>query len=248
METRLLLLTLCILFLPFASLAPQATAQQGNPTVVLPKGRIVAVPPNGSRWTMEISPAAKTAEEERSGKASGKRALPTHVERLAGRNAIQKHTITYSDGRTEIFYLVGDYVLQRYDNSNKIAAFQANSGDGSDMTSLRQKSFPGISWLSAKHFVDVRTVAGQQYYSFATTGSPQYQIPTDEKLLALIRVSDRYPFTVQLGGTTYTFSTIEPYPQDISLPPEYEEALANVRRQLGDKYPSQTTTNTTPQP
>ena len=213
--------------------APSACAQQATP-VPPPKAPFVTLAPDGSQWSADIRYASgKKADSAAKGERRDTPSVPVKVERLVGRNKVQQNTTTYSDGRVEVCYLTGAYAFQKYGNSDKIAILQADSGGLDTLDSLRQASYPGTGWLSLKTYMGVATVGKDVCYHYVAGPAEKEFYSSDISIEAWIRVQDGYPLRVEFGATTYDFSPVTPFPQDVDLPPAYQDALKNLQAQLG---------------
>ena len=219
--------------------ASSAIAQQEKlPPVPTPP--LVHTPPDGSCWVVEIQhpPMPRNNEAASPPKEPGAHpaltsTIPVRMEKLIGQNHIQQTTITYADNHTSRFYLYDGYILQKYDNSDKIAAFPAETSDPKNgiFDVIRGKSFPGIEWLSLKNYEGVEILKQQECYKFHIAGSANTDKPGME-LQAWIRVADQYPQQIQIGTTLYLFSEVTPYSQNIQLAAAYQDALSRIQSEL----------------
>lgn len=230
---------LCIFITAVWMGGPTALAQQENQPPV-PTPPLVHTPPDGSCWVVEIQhpPTLRNHEAEINSKEPGGHpvlatSIPVRMEKLIAKDHIQQTTITYADNHTSRFYLYEDYILQKYDNSDKIAVFSAETSDPKNgiFDVLRGKSFPGIEWLSLKNYVGVEILKQQECYKFHIAGSANTDKPGME-LQAWIRVADHYPLQIQIGTTLYLFSEVTPYSQNIQLAPAYQDALSRIQSEL----------------
>ncbi|XHR30589.1 MAG: hypothetical protein ACFUZC_08500 [Chthoniobacteraceae bacterium] len=215
---------------------PSANAQQ-PPTGPTP---LVHTPPDGSCWTVEIQYQGTPHHNEAAGPSRSPGSFPAHtnsvptrVEKLIGKNHIQQTTITYADNHSSRFYLSDDYILQKYDHSEKIAVFPAETSDPKNgiFDTLRGKSFPGIDWLTLKNYEGVEIVKQQACYKFHIPGNTNTDKPGLE-LQAWIRIVDHYPQQIQIGNTHYLFSEVTPYSQNIQLSAAYQDALSHIQSEM----------------
>ncbi|PAW77483.1 MAG: hypothetical protein B9S32_10820 [Verrucomicrobia bacterium Tous-C9LFEB] len=187
---------------------------------VPPSPPFVKSPPPGSQWSVEI----KTVTRE---KTSPVGITPIRLEKRVGTNRILEAVTTYTDGTRKTFYIVDESILQRYDNSDKIAVFPVESGG--DFASLRTKSFPGLGWLSASNYAGLAMIKKSECAKFLLKGGAGSDLQADMILTAWIRVSDGYPVRAQLGDVIYEYSEVTSYSREVPLPAEYQEALGKLR-------------------
>jgi len=195
-----------------------ATLLQAQPTA------LVMSPPQGSQWSVDIThPQERVVKEE--AEPTRKPALPVRMERKVGKNGQQQGEIDFSDGSKHLFYVVGNHLLQKYDNSEEIAVFgiPANDLENGIYDSLRVPSFPATAWISEKNFAGMDKLGEveckKHHLSAATAG---------QELTAWIRASDLYPLRVQIGEVTYDFSPVKSFGGDVVLPANFQRAMTRL--------------------
>jgi hypothetical protein len=185
---------------------------------------VMVNPPPGSQWSVEITQPKEPVAKEDS-ESLRKPALPIRMERIVGKNGYQQGQIDFSDGSKNLFYVVGNHLLQKYDNSEEIAVFgiPPNDLENGIYDSLRVASFPATAWINEKNFVGMDKLGEveckKHHLSAETAG---------QDLTAWIRASDLYPLRVQVGGVTYNFSPINPFGGDVILPANFQKAITRL--------------------
>jgi hypothetical protein len=219
-----------LLFLGVVSMGCMAEGIAQDPALIMyvPATPFVKMPPPGSQWSMTIKSKNRESLRPSDSKNDASRPMitPVGLDMRIGTNRFQEGAVTYSDGSRKVFYLVEEYVLQRFDNSEKIAAFPIVCGEG--FTSLRTSLFPGVSWLSAANYSGREMLEKVECDKFIMNDP---DISQKFPLSAWIRIQDRYPVRVQLGETTYQFSEVTSFPQEVQLPARYLAALEKLRFQ-----------------
>lgn len=223
------LISVCVVFIGVpCGQAVEATRESPVPTPPL----VAAVQP-GTRWSMEIQRTDRTAKQEpeqsKSESASGKE--PVRLEMAVAADGVRKGIVTYSDQTEHTFYLVKGIVLQQASNSREIIAYAVGDGGPGDFDSLEAKSFPATNWIALKHYKQVTSLAGTDYYKYHANHLKGVELEDGFKLDAWIRVADHHPMQVQLGGVKYVFSEVTPFSDPIPLPPEYDLAFRKLAAQ-----------------
>lgn len=185
-----------------------------------PKPPLVAMPPDGSTWSMEIEtrPASQPAVAVRNSGSNPKR-----MERRIGKNHAQQVIITLANGTSQQFYIVVDHLLQKCDHSEAVVALPLEKNDPSVglVDALRVAMFPGTEWVSPKNYVGVVPLDHYQCYKYHVAGTPELQ--------AWIKTKDKYPLQIQIGSTLYRFSEVTPFPKDVEVPAAYQAALSGIQ-------------------
>lgn len=182
----------------------------------------IKAPPAGSQWTMTIERKAAPSSSPPG------EVLPVQLRKFLGKNGVQNAVITFSDSSTVEYFVVNGRILQKPANSRQVVILGRSR---SDVFSLVVPEFPGLDWIKAEHRVGQDKVGDVLCEKFHADGFPPQGLPKDFALTAWISAVDGYPDQVILGETTYRFSPVTPFDQDIDLPGGYQAALKAAQRQ-----------------
>jgi len=190
------------------------------------EGPVLQMAPPGSEWNMTIrqengpqSPPAPTPASVH----------PTALRMRTGRNAVQHGTITFSNGNRKDFYVVDGQVLQKYDNSEKIAIFPE---EFPGIQALRRRDWPGLFWLAQAGTPEREMVGKTECFHFHQTGLAGSDLPADFVFSAWIRTDTGHPLRVRLGAATYEFSEVTPFSGDVNLPANFQAAWKAFQTRL----------------
>ncbi|XHR31008.1 MAG: hypothetical protein ACFUZC_10670 [Chthoniobacteraceae bacterium] len=199
------------------------TAQSGPDlaNIAPPLAPFVVSPPPGSQWSMEIRRDALSSNQ--STDRTRAEAHPQKLEMFIGENRVQQGIIYYNSGPTNVFYVVGKSVFQQ--QGGTVIMMTPSDDTSDDATGLRVRVFPGVSWLSASNYVGPEELAKTACYKF------QKSQASGPPLIAWVRISDRAPERIEIGGNTFIFSSISPFRQNVILPPAYATKVEKIQTQ-----------------
>lgn len=195
------------IFACFLILAP-SHAQEA---IQLPKEPFVAPLQPGTQWSVSLKTNTRNT-------TSDKVVAPVELRMRVGKNSAVHGEIILSDGTHSDFFVVQGMVLQKFDNSEKIAIFPQ---DATGLLSLRRADWPGVFWVARENYHGVEEIEGAPCFHFESHGLKGSDFPEDFVLSAWIRVADLKPIRATLGGTTFEFSEISPLSGEVTLPASY---------------------------
>jgi hypothetical protein len=203
-----------------------AAVAQDNPPP--PKPPLVRASPAGSEWSLEVKNLADGGKPAAPSEVAGRQMARARFEMRIGQNAVQQGTITFPNGATQTFYVVGDRILQKHDNADDIAVLPLQDGP-LNFFEFRRKGFPALGWVTLRDYIGVETIEKQICYKYQLQNTAGLELPDDCVVTAWIRVGDGFPQRVQVGDIVYEFSQIRPFSQDVALPPPYQALVENLR-------------------
>lgn len=226
-----------------------AVAQgQENPPPPPPEPPLVLEPPPSSTFTISISylnaPAAHATLGMPQPQFGSDRPVFVQIWRdTSKRRILVKHA---NGNETEGYLFETGYVIRSTANSRHGFVSQAEGGRRA-AHSLYTRHFPGTQWLDMKFYKGIETDKNESFYVFEQQPStkpqpvlndpnalppPDYDPLEYEFLRAKLRVPDKIPSEVQVGGVIYRYSPIQAWSGTISMPAEFQLAAEQFTKEL----------------
>ncbi len=186
----------------------------------LPSGPLIQLrAPEFSQWTVTYKGAAK------------------QVKRLSVvRTQEIRHALLFdADGHQNERWCVGnmefisDPVIQR-----RLAYSIGHDPDIDPELNFANSDFPGCEWISAKHYVDTRTVMGQECLFFSRSGSSAAAASQDASsglpagaggTVAYVSLKTRLPVILQINGEIRVYQFEAPPQAKLTLPADIQATL-----------------------
>lgn len=239
MKSALLLFTAL-----FFSCLVHAQEPEAQPTPYpLPKGPLLARAPEFSQWVIYFNPQKKKAAALASatpppgGPAEVKQITVTktrtiyHEETL---DTLGRKRESWRVGPLQIVTLPGTKTWTILDPSS----FGAGGADPTLYTDYSKTDFPGLEWVSAKNYVDVKKVMGLDCIvcksGAAPAAPPQSQASLSPaadagrnapEMTACMDLTTRLPVVFLRGEETRVYQFVDLAPVMQTLPPEIQTAL-----------------------
>ena len=229
-----ILVTLRCVTLVFMGIVGTLSAQTPRPSPQpMPTGPLIqSRAPEFSRWTVTYNQKRATATKPAT--AAPEQAKPQPAKRLL---VVRTQNVRYSQlsdaaGRqTETWYCDNIEFITDPATKRRLAYAIGHDPELEPETNFSRTDFPGLEWVSAKTYLDVRTVMGRDCIIFSKGGN-EPETNQDGPLpassggtVAYVDLATRLPILLQSNGENRVYQFEQPPQSKLTLPPDIQQAL-----------------------